>query len=219
MLAMKRLLLLLFCSGALIGAAELSGVQSVYVMSMSRGMDQYLANRLAGERIFRVVTDPKLADAVLSDRFGEAFQSQLEALLPPPAPEKQADEEAEKDDSGSATPLFSNTANKLANPATTSSFGRARGTVFLVDKESRQVIWSTYLLPKDSTSKELDRTASDIVSRLKRDLHAKASPKKKSAPPEMHHEQPAPAKAEPPKTESPKAAPKPAQPAPNPPDK
>ena len=64
--------------------------------------------------------------------------------------------------------------NKLANPALTSTFGRAKGTVFLVDVQSRQVIWSVYDTPKDSSSRQLDRTASDIVNRLKRDL----SPKK-----------------------------------------
>jgi hypothetical protein len=45
--------------------------------------------------------------------------------------------------------------------------------VFLVDAKSKQVIWSSYDVPKDSSSKELDRTAFDIVSRIKRDLKKK----------------------------------------------
>src|ERR1022692_3229480 len=45
MMIMKRFLFLLSCSGVLLGGAELAGVHSVYVLPMSRGMDQYLANR------------------------------------------------------------------------------------------------------------------------------------------------------------------------------
>jgi hypothetical protein len=65
------------------------------------------------------------------------------------------------------------TENTLNNPATSSGFSRARGTVFLVDAKSRQVIWSIYQPPKDFEGKEMNRTASDIVSRLKKDLNPK----------------------------------------------
>jgi hypothetical protein len=173
---MKRLLLLLSCSGALLCGAELSGVHTVYVLSMSKGLDQYLANRLANDHLFQVVTDPKLADAFLTDRIGESLQSKLEEIFPPPAPEKSAPAaekkpKADKDKESSSNPLLTDTVNKLANP--TSSFGRGKGTVFLVDAKSRQVVWSVYQLSKGSSAKELDRTASDIVSRLKRDLKGK----------------------------------------------
>ena len=40
----------------------------------ARGLDQYLANRLTDDHIFQVVTDPKQADAVFTDRIGEAFR-------------------------------------------------------------------------------------------------------------------------------------------------
>src|SRR4051812_9320187 len=83
---MKRFLFLLGCSSALLCAAELSGVRSVYLLPMGRGMDQYLANRLANEHVFQVVTDPKLADAVFSDHIGEGFEAQMDELYPPPAP-------------------------------------------------------------------------------------------------------------------------------------
>ncbi len=181
---MKRLLLLLSCSGALLGGAELSGVHTVYVLSMSKGLDQYLANRLTNDHVFQVVTDPKRADAFLTDRIGESLQSKLEEIFPPPAPEKAAPTEkpapaaekapkADKDKEPPGNPLLTDTVNKLANPATNSSFSRSKGTVFLVDAKSRQVVWSVYQLPKGSSAKELDRTASDIVSRLKRDLNGK----------------------------------------------
>jgi hypothetical protein len=177
---MKRLLLLLSCSGALLGGAELSGVHTVYVLSMSKGLDQYLANRLANDHLFQVVTDPKLADAFLTDRVGESLQAKLEEIFPPPVPEKPAPDEKEektakkdKDKELPSNSLVGDTVNKLDTPGTSSSFGRGKGTVFLVDAKSRQVVWSIYELPKGSSAKELDRTASDIVSRLKRDLKGK----------------------------------------------
>jgi hypothetical protein len=174
---MKRLVCLLFASGVVLAAADLSGVHAVYLFPMSRGMDQYLANRLTNDHVFRVVTDPKLADAFFSDRLGDAFQAELDAALPKPAPPKDAAKDA-KDDSkpasksrSSATGMFSDTVNKLDNPSMNSSFGRGKGNVFLVDAKSRQVVWSTFDPAKDDTVKQLDRTASDIVNRIKKDLN------------------------------------------------
>jgi hypothetical protein len=175
---MKRLVLLLSCP-VLMCAAELPEVHTVYVMQMSKGLDQYLANRLTSEHVFRVVTDPKLADAVLTDQIGEAFETKLEALFPPPESEKPAApakvEKADKDDKGDEEPaehhLVTETVNKLSAPV--SSFGRSRGTVFLVWAKSRQVVWSAYQPAKSGTSKELNRTANDIVSRIRKDLKAK----------------------------------------------
>ena len=161
-------------SGALCSAADLSGVHTVYLMPMARGLDQYLANRLTTEHVFRVVTDPKLADAVFTDHIGEGFQAQLDAMLPPPPDGESRKDAGTKDPKDSEKPrrrcrsLMTETANKLANPALTSTFGRAKGTVFLVECKSRQVVWSVYEVPKDTSSKEMDRTATDIVSRLKR---------------------------------------------------
>ena len=178
---MKRLLLLLSCSGALLGGAELSGVHTVYVLSMSKGLDQYLVNRLTNGHVFQVVTDPKLAATFLTDRVGESLQAKLEEIFPPPAPEKPAPaaekepkaDKADKDKEPPSNSLVTDTVNKLATPGANSSFSRGKGTVFLVDAKSRQVVWSVYDLPKGSSAKELDRTASDIVSRLKRDLKGK----------------------------------------------
>src|SRR5471032_3210020 len=84
---MKRLVLLLSCSAALTCGADLANVHTVYVLKMSKGMDQYLANRLTNEHVFQVVTDPKLADAILTDRIGESFESKLEELFPDPKAE------------------------------------------------------------------------------------------------------------------------------------
>ena len=48
--------------------ADLKHVSSVYILPMSGGMDQFLANRLTTLGVFQVVTDPQRADAVITDR-------------------------------------------------------------------------------------------------------------------------------------------------------
>jgi hypothetical protein len=177
---MKRLIVLLAGTGALLCAADLSGVQNVYVMPMARGLDQYLASRIASQGLFQVVTDPKLADAVLSDRVGETLKNQLEQIFPTPKSpeeieaEKAAAEKAEKEGGrDSLAAAFGEVAGKLESPAQMSSFGRGKGNVFLVDAKSRVVLWSTYEPPRSTALRDLDRAASDIVSRLKKDMAPK----------------------------------------------
>ncbi len=185
---MKRLALLLSCLAALASGAELSDVHTVYVLKMSKGLDQYLANRLTNEHVFQIVTDPKLADAVLTEHIGDSFEAKLDELFPPPEiekpekaekaekpekPEKPAKPAKKKDDEANANPLLSDTVNKLANPASNSSFGRAAGTLFLVIPKSHQVVWSAFQMPKDSSSKEMDRLATELVGRIKKDLGRK----------------------------------------------
>jgi hypothetical protein len=191
---MKRLVLLLCFPAMLAIGSDLSEVKSVYLLRMSKGFDQYLANRLTNQHVFQIVTDPKLADAILTDQIGETFEAKLNELFPPlehvepvekpkePAkPEKPAEKAAAKPekntppsktvDVDNTMSLFSEASTKLA--PLTSSFGRAKGTLFLVDAKSKEVVWSTYDPPKDATSNQMDRTANDIVSRLKRDLKKK----------------------------------------------
>ena len=144
---MKRLLVCaLLASGAL--SAGVAQVRSVYLLPMPGGLDQYLANRLSG--MFKVVTDPKLADAVFTNQLGEAFEQQLAKLYPKPS----AIEKSDRDD-GKREPRQS-------------SFGRGRGTIFLVDLKSRAVIWSGYQKSNGSTPETLDRTASRIVQQIKK---------------------------------------------------
>ena len=170
---MKRFAFLFSCSAALACAADLSSVQSVYLLRMSKGLDQYLANRLTADHIFKVVTDPKLADAILTDQIGEGFQTKLEELYPSPEPVAPAPKPKPKEEEESVSPILGDTVNKLANLAANSSFGRAKGTIFLVDTKSRQVVWSAFQPSKNATSQEMDRTAKDIVSRVKQDLKKK----------------------------------------------
>jgi hypothetical protein len=170
---MKRLLLLL-ASGGVLMCADLANVRSVYVLPMSHGLDQYLANRLTNDHVFIIVTDAKLADAVLTDHVGTGLQTKLAVLLQPAPVDKLVLLGDDKDkEAASAGSSLAETIGKTSSPADSSSIGRSKGTIFLVDTKSRQVVWSAYDLPKDPSSKELDRTASDIVSRIKKELNPK----------------------------------------------
>ena len=59
---------LLMCGllASLVLGAEMTDVKAVYVLPMAGGLDQYLVNRLTGSQMFRVVTDPNLADAIFT---------------------------------------------------------------------------------------------------------------------------------------------------------
>src|ERR1019366_4397995 len=122
--SMKRLALLFSCSAALVCAADLANVHTVYLLKMSKGLDQFLANRLISNHIFRIVTDPKLADAVFTDQLGEGFQTKLEEISPTPESEKPAPPPKPEKTGDDANPMLGDTVNKLAKPEANSSFGR-----------------------------------------------------------------------------------------------
>ncbi len=125
-------------------------MRNVYLLPMANGLDQYLANRITGSGLFAVVADPRKADAIFTDRLGEAFEDRLKELL------AQSDEKQKS----SAT-------DKSDQRPRSSSFSRSKGTIFLVAASSRSVLWSAYEPPKNPTPNELDRTAQRIVERLK----------------------------------------------------
>lgn len=176
-----------FFALALNAGAQLANVHSVYLLPMTGGLDQYLANRITNSGLFQVVMDPKKADAVFTDRLGDATESRLAELYPePPEPkpepaaeakpaatpaagkaEEKPKAEGEDSDSSSAKP------KREAPAAQFSTFGKGKGTIFLVDGRKRTVLWSFYETPKSSTSEALDRTAGQVVDRLKRDLKVK----------------------------------------------
>lgn len=130
-------------------------VQSVYLLPMSNGLDQFVASRLAASGALHVVADPQKADAVLTDHLGEGFEQRLTELLDL-GEAKAKKEEKDKDKAQRFT-----------------SFGRGKGTIFLVDARTRLVIWSSYHKPKNSSPDELNRAAGRIVARLKKDLQPK----------------------------------------------
>lgn len=167
---------LFFLSILLAGAAfpqshaELSQVQTVYLLRMKGGFDQHLANRITSVSLFRVVTDPAKADAVVTDRLGRAFEEQMKELYPPPA--EQAPKETappESEDPAAAFPSIHPTEKQRST-----SLGSATGTIFLVDRRSQQVIWSTFARPKSYTMKDLDQSAGDVVKRIQEALRPPA---------------------------------------------
>jgi hypothetical protein len=91
-------------------------------------------------------------------------------MLAPPPVEKPEPKAGDKDDPKGHKSSLADPENKLDNPAANSSVSHTKGTIFLVGTKSREVVWSTYELPKDTTSKESDRIASAIVSRLRKDM-------------------------------------------------
>jgi hypothetical protein len=129
---------LLLCSSA--AAAQLTDVKTVYVFPMASGFDQHLANRLTNDKVFQVVTDPKLADAVITDQVGSAFLYKLDHIR-------------------STTPASDSAPHD-------STFTHGRGTVFIVDSKSKLVLWSLYQKPKNNTPRELNKTAKRVVSSI-----------------------------------------------------
>jgi hypothetical protein len=125
---------------------------------MANGFDQYLANHITASGAFQVVVDPKKADAIFTDRLGEAFEERLRQILPAPAEEKK-----DKDKDGEKASKQQETTR-----LTGSTFGRGKGTLFLVETATQSVLWSVYEPPRNATAKELDRTAQRVVDRLKK---------------------------------------------------
>ncbi len=141
--------LLIVASGfsSLLNAAQLKDVKFVYLFPMVGGLDQHLANQLTQDHLLQVVSDPKLADALITDNLGPSFEYKLEHInQPKPAAT-----------TGTPTPDVEPHA---------STFSRGRGTLFLVDAKSKQVLWSAYQKPKDTTPRELERTAKKVVMNL-----------------------------------------------------
>lgn len=152
-------------------------VKTIYLLSMSSGLDQYLAHELTKVGRFEVVTDPEKADALFTDRLGLAFEERLKELYPPPTPPKPVEAKATKPTpekkvaQGERPADIFDTGEKP--PVRISAFARGRGNVFLVSRKSRAVIWSHYAMPKNASSQSLDNVAKSIVSHLENDLNPK----------------------------------------------
>jgi hypothetical protein len=123
--------------------AQYAGPKTVYILPMAAGLDQYLAQWLTKDHVMQVVADPKIAEVVMTDRLGEAFEQKMKEIRPDG--EKKSDENARN--------TFRTT--------------KPRGTIFLVDAKSRQVLWSDYQKPPHSNSDgDLNRTAEHIVQKI-----------------------------------------------------
>jgi len=173
----------LFC-GLVLGAAvltfaavnpQLKQVNTVYILAMAGGMDQFLANQITASGVFQVVTDPKKADAIITDHVGESFETKLTELYPPPTPPAlpppPADDEKKTTGNDKKLALDLGAGTQHVNAG-----ARGKGNLFIVDRKSRNVLWSIFEPPKDTTPEELSKTAVKVVKRLKLDLSDKKQP-------------------------------------------
>lgn len=147
------------------GGDDLLQIRSVYLLKMSRAFDQYLATHLTRGGTLQVVTDPQKADGILTDQLGRQFEDEMEELYPrPKAPDPlPAAKEDEEEKPSSAVML------EMRDPEgrPRSTFGRGRGTVFLVHRASGNVVWSTYLRPKSPTADVLNDAARQVADQIK----------------------------------------------------
>jgi len=128
---------------ATLAFAQYAGPKTVYILPMAAGLDQYLAQWLTKNHAMQVVADPRIAEVFMTDRLGEAFEQKVKEIHP--------DGDKKSDDTARNT--FRTT--------------KARGTIFLVDAKSRQVLWSDYQKPPRSNSdSDLNRAAEQIARKI-----------------------------------------------------
>ena len=161
---------------ALLAAAELKDVKAVYLYPMVGGLDQHLANALTKDHIFRVVADPKLADAIFTDQLGQQFEYRVEhikrdsmkaaapvAPAPPPPPAASAGQQV-------PAGVVTTAATTAESEPHSSTFTKGKGTIFLVDAKSREVVWSDYRRPKNTSPQELEKTAKHLAMNITKTL-------------------------------------------------
>lgn len=151
---------ILFAAALLLPAAEpeARNVKTVYLLKMTAGLDQYLANELTTGNVYAVTTDPQRADALFTDSVGEAFEKRIAELYPPPAAKKDEKEKTETESKDQVVRLG------------TSTWSRGHGTVFLVDRKTRNVLWSMHRTTKNTQRAEMVEQAKKIAAQLKKDL-------------------------------------------------
>jgi len=143
-----------------VSAAGLGDIKTVYLLPMSNGLDQYLAQQLTAGGVLQVVTDPQKAEAVFTDHLGESFELTLADLY---QTKPKADDKA--GDTGE---------DKGASFARSGMQGkRGRGTIFLVNPRTHEVLWSVYELPKDNRPAGLRRSAGRIGAQLAKSITGK----------------------------------------------
>jgi hypothetical protein len=173
----KRTLLILTFGLAAASAADVASVSNVYILPMAGGMDQYLALRMTTGNVMQVVTDPLKADVVMTDHIGGGFDEKWKELYPPekpPAPkddqgkDKKADKGDKKDDKDDKSDLFT------VQRGASQPISRGRGAYFLIDRQTRNVLWSTYARPKSNDPDDVNHTADQIVKDLAKARKPKA---------------------------------------------
>ncbi|MGC4051459.1 MAG: hypothetical protein QM757_19045 [Paludibaculum sp.] len=149
-------------------SSELLQVKYVYFLPMSYSFDQYLANHLTRSGLYQVVTDPAKADAIFTDRLGKTFENKLDELYPAPKPEMQVEHTPKPEEEDPNTSPSDMTVKIPIAPQDRLGGGgsRGRGTYFLVNRATRNVMWSTYERSRTTQADALNETAKDVVERL-----------------------------------------------------
>lgn len=144
----------LFATGA--PNPQLAEVHSVYLLPMSGNLDQFLAVRLNAANIFLVVTDPKKADAVFTERIGTNFEESLKELNASNSKDSKDDKKGDDYSRPTMKPL-----------------SRNKGSLFLVDRKTGNVLWSIYEKPKGNTASDVTQLAERIANKLEKDVKSK----------------------------------------------
>jgi hypothetical protein len=145
-----KLFLLAAAAVLALPAADLGEFKTVYLLPMSNGLDQFLAIKLTSGSVMQVVTDPNKADAILTDHIGNSFEQKLDEMYG-----KKQKEDEDKGRTG------------MQNAS------RGRGAIFLVDRKTRDVIWSVYERPKSTAPDDMNHTAEKIAQKLEKDRKGK----------------------------------------------
>jgi hypothetical protein len=154
-----KLLVLATAAAALACGAGLADYKTVYVLPMSSGLDQFVAIKLTTGSVMQVVTDPRKAELVLTDAIGAAFEAKLDDLY------GQKPKSEEKDDK--------NGKDSMNGSSRISPASRGRGAIFLVDRKTRDVVWSTYVKLGSTAADDMNRIAAEIADKLAKDRKGK----------------------------------------------
>jgi len=182
---LARFLGLLIVACAALQAADmprLSQVRKVYFWPMRNAFDQYIAQQVARAGIFEVVVDPKMADAIMTERIDRTFLDAIEELFPQEEPEDaeepskgEDDADEEKKEGASSGEMGTIPGLAVKRPANVPR-GRPDGTLFLVDIQSRKVLWSTFVPDFDPLPKKLNKYAAEVAQQLNERLTVGANP-------------------------------------------
>jgi hypothetical protein len=156
---LSKLLCAVTAAATLACGAGLADYKTVYVLPMASGLDQFVAIKLTTGSVMQVVTDPRKAELILTDAIGAGFEDKLDELY------GQKPKSEEKDDK--------NGKDGVSGSGRISPASRGKGAIFLVDRKTRDVVWSMYVKPKGSAPDEMNQMAAEIADKLAKDRKGK----------------------------------------------
>ena len=158
---MRVLALVVLLAGAALpaAAADLSSAGPVYLWPMRGAFDQYVASALTASSALTVTVDPASAKTVMTDRVDQKFFQGMSEVF------DAKTEAAEKTDD--APDSIEAGGFQLQRPPN-APVSRSQGTIFLVDVQTRQVVWSTFIGELDNRPKKLHGEAKGVVSELRK---------------------------------------------------